>query len=80
MLNPIHINILFKKQLFSRTPKKNLVRKMALIYIFANLFTVWLNRGQLDSSYLLLRLMCYHHVASGTHPHIFLQENEHGKG
>lgn len=39
MLNPIHINILFKNNYF-QNPQKNLVRKMALIYIFANLFMV----------------------------------------
>lgn len=33
---------------FSKT--KNFMRKMALIYIFANVFNIYLNKRQMDSS------------------------------
>ena len=49
--------------------RKNVVRRVALFYIFANLFTVWLNRRQLDSHicFCIQSAMIYHiHIfASG---------------
>lgn len=47
-VNPFHANIYFMKNNYL---PKNLMRRM--FYIFANLFNVWLNRRQLDSSICL---------------------------
>lgn len=49
IINPAHINIINIFLMKNNYMFQNsLVRQVALVYIFANLFTIWLNRRQLN--------------------------------
>lgn len=48
-INPLCVNIIFMKKIAFSKIQNKIVRRVALFHIFANLFTMWLNRKQLHS-------------------------------